>query len=141
MKKSDDLISIALQLSEGQKVLIDKINIQGNTITEEKVIRDSLVLAEGDYLNSTKVKKSVDNIKSRQLFSKVDYKVVDSEKKNFKDFNLFVKEQPTGSISAGVGYGSNGGLFEASINERKFLGQGINLNLLYAYDEENKEIS
>ncbi|NKA17556.1 MAG: outer membrane protein assembly factor BamA, partial [Alphaproteobacteria bacterium] len=116
------------QLSEGQKVLIDKINIQGNTITEEKVIRDSLVLAEGDYLNSTKVKKSVDTIKSRQLFSKVDYKVVDSEKKNFKDFNLFVKEQPTGSISAGVGYGSNGGLFEASINERNFLGQGINLN-------------
>lgn len=128
LKKSEDIISIALQLSEGQKVLIDKINIQGNTITEEKVIRDSLVLVEGDYLNSTKVKKSVDNIKSRQLFSKVDYKVVDSEKKNFKDFNLFVKEQPTGNISAGVGYGSNGGLFEASINERNFLGQGINLN-------------
>ncbi|NKA17206.1 MAG: outer membrane protein assembly factor BamA, partial [Alphaproteobacteria bacterium] len=96
--------------------------------TEEKVIRDNLVLSEGDYLNSTKVKRSVDNIKSKQLFSKVDFKVVDSEKKNFKDFNLFVKEQPTGSISAGVGYGSNGGLFEASINERNFLGQGINLN-------------
>jgi len=127
-KKIDDVVSIALQLNEGQKILIDKINIQGNTITEEKVIRDNMVLAEGDYLNSTKVKKSVDNIKSRQLFSKVDYKVVDSEKKNFKDFNLFVKEQPTGSISAGVGYGSNGGLFEASINERNFLGQGINLN-------------
>ena len=41
---------------------------------------------------------------------------------------MFVKEQPTGSISAGVGYSSNGGLFEASINERNFLGQGINLN-------------
>ncbi|NKA17511.1 MAG: outer membrane protein assembly factor BamA, partial [Alphaproteobacteria bacterium] len=128
LKKSDDLISIALQLNEGQKILLDKINIQGNTITEEKVIRDSLVLAEGDYLNSTKVKKSVDNIKSRQLFSKVDYKVVDSDKKNFKDFNLFVKEQPTGSISAGVGFSTYGGLFEASINERNFLGQGINLN-------------
>ena len=127
-KKIDDVVSIALQLNEGQKILIDKINIQGNTITEEKVIRDNMVLAEGDYLNSTKVKKSVDNIKSRQLFSKVDYKVVDSEKKNFKDFNLFVKEQPTGSISAGLGYGTNGGLFEASINERNFLGQGINLN-------------
>jgi outer membrane protein insertion porin family len=127
-KKSDDLISIALQLSEGQKVLIDKINIQGNTITDEKVIRDSLLLAEGDYLNSTKVKKSVDKIKSRQLFSKVDFKVVDSEKKNFKNLNLFVKEQPTGSLRAGVGYGTNGGLFEASINERNFLGQGINFN-------------
>lgn len=128
LKKSDDLISIALQLSEGQKVLIDKINIQGNTITEEKVIRDSLVLAEGDYLNATKVKKSIDNIKSKQLFSKVSHKIADSEKKNFKDLNFEVKEQATGNISAGVGYGTNGGLFEASVNERNFLGRGINLN-------------
>jgi outer membrane protein insertion porin family len=143
LKKSDDLISMTLQLSEGQKVLIDKINIQGNTITDEKVIRDSLLLAEGDYLNSTKVKKSVDNIKSRQLFSKVDFKVVDSEKKNFKNLNLFVKEQPTGSLSAGVGYGTNGGLFEASINERNFLGQGINFNFTgtLATEEIKGEIS
>jgi outer membrane protein insertion porin family len=56
------------------------------------------------------------------------YKIEDSNKNNFKNFNLFVKEQPTGNISAGVGYGSNGGLFEASINEKNFLGQGINLN-------------
>ena len=128
LKKNDDTVDVILQLSESKKVLINKINIQGNTITEEKVIRDSLVLAEGDYLNSIKVKRSIDNVKARQLFSKVDYKIEDSEKKDFKDFNLFVKEQPTGSISAGVGYGSNGGLFEASINERNFLGQGINLN-------------
>jgi len=128
LKKNDDVVNIILLINESEKVLINKINIQGNTITEEKVIRDNIFLAEGDYLNSTKVKKSIDNIKSKQLFSKVDYKIVDSEKKNFKDFNLFLKEQPTGNIAAGVGYGSNGGLFEASINERNFLGQGINLN-------------
>ena len=128
LKKNDDMVDVILQLNDSKKVLINKINIQGNTITEEKVIRDSLVLAEGDYLNSIKVKRSIDNVKARQLFSKVDYKIEDSEKKDFKDFNLFVKEQPTGSISAGVGYSSNGGLFEASINERNFLGQGINLN-------------
>ena len=128
LKKNDDMVDVILQLNDSKKVLINKINIQGNTITEEKVIRDSLVLAEGDYLNSIKVKRSIDNVKARQLFSKVDYKIEDAEKKDFKDFNLFVKEQPTGSISAGVGYSSNGGLFEASINERNFLGQGINLN-------------
>ena len=127
-KSDDDKINIIVQLNDGQKALISKINIQGNTITEEKVIRDNLFISEGDQLNSSKVKKSVDNIKSKQIFSKVDYKIEDSDKKNFKDLNLFVKEQPTGSISAGVGYGTNGGLFEASINERNFLGQGINLN-------------
>ena len=126
--KKEDTINIAFQISDGQKVLINKININGNSITEEKVIRDNMLLAEGDYLNSTKVKKSVDNIKAKQLFSKVEYKIENSEKKDFKDFNLFVKEQPTGSITAGIGYGTNGGIFEAGVNEKNFLGQGINLN-------------
>ena len=128
VKAADNKINVIVQLNEGQKSLVNKINIRGNTITEEKVIRDNLIISEGDQLNSSKVKKSIDNVKSKQLFSKVDYKIEDSDKKNFKDLNLFVKEQPTGSISAGVGYGTNGGLFEASINERNFLGQGINLN-------------
>lgn len=136
VKKNDDFVDVVLQLNEGPKILIDKINIQGNTITEEKVIRDSIVLAEGDYLNSIKVKKTIDNIKSTEIFRKVDYKVVDSEKKNFKDFNLFVKEQPTGNISAGVGYGTNGGLFEGSINEKNFLGQGIKLNFVGTFATE-----
>ncbi|NBV93463.1 MAG: outer membrane protein assembly factor BamA, partial [Proteobacteria bacterium] len=128
VKASEDKINIIVQLNDLQKSLLNKINIQGNTITDEKVIRDNLIISEGDQLNFSKVKKSIDNVKSRQLFSKVDYKIEDSEKRNFKDLNLFVKEQATGSISAGVGYGTNGGLFEASVNERNFLGQGINLN-------------
>jgi outer membrane protein insertion porin family len=127
-KTADDRINITVQLNEGQKSIINKINVQGNTITEEKVIRDNLTISEGDQLNSSKVKKSIDNIKSKHLFSKVDYKIEDSDKRNFKDLNLLVKEQPTGNISAGVGYGTNGGILEASINERNFLGQGINLN-------------
>jgi len=127
-KATDEKINIIIQLNEGQKSLVNKINIQGNTITEEKAIRDNLIISEGDQLNSSKVKKSVDSIKSKQLFSKVDYKIEDSDKKNFKDLNLFVKEQPTGSISAGIGYGTNGPLFEGSVNEKNFLGQGINLN-------------
>jgi outer membrane protein insertion porin family len=128
VKAADNKINVIVQLNEGQKSLVNKINIKGNVITDEKVIRDNLIISEGDQLNSSKVKKSVDNIKSKQLFSKVDFKIDDSDKKNFKDLNLFVKEQATGSIAAGVGYGTNGGLLEASVNERNFLGQGINLN-------------
>jgi outer membrane protein insertion porin family len=128
IKAVDDKINVIMTLSDGQKSLLDKITIQGNSITEEKVIRDSLIFSEGDQLNLSKIKKSVDNIKSKQLFSKVDYKIEDSDKKDFKNLNLFVKEQPTGNISAGVGYGTNGGVLEASINERNFLGQGVNLN-------------
>ena len=126
--KNNERVDLLIQLSEERKTLVNKINIKGNSVTEEKVIRDNMLLSEGDYLSSTKIKKSIDSIKSKQLFSKVDYKIEDSDKKNFKDFNLIVKEQPTGNISAGIGYGTNGGLFEASINEKNFLGQGVNLN-------------
>ena len=128
IKATDTNINVIIQLNDGQKSLVNKINVKGNTITEEKTIRDNLIISEGDQLNSSKIKKSVDSIKSKQLFSKVEYKIEDSDKKNFKDLNLFVKEQPTGNISAGVGYGTNGGLLEASVNEKNFLGQGINLN-------------
>jgi len=127
-KKDEDTINVVVSLSEEPKNLINKINIKGNLITEEKVIRDNLIVAEGDNISLSKIRKSIDNIKSKQLFSKVDYKIEDSNQKNYKDLNLFVKEQATGSISAGIGYGTNGAMFEASINEKNFLGQGVNLN-------------
>jgi len=129
IKKADDKIDLAIKLNSLKNTLIGKINIYGNSITEEKVIRDNLVISEGDILNISKVKKSLDNINSKNIFRKADYKISDSDlQKNSKDLNLYVKEQPTGSLSAGVGYGSNGALLEGSINEKNFLGKGIDLN-------------
>jgi len=135
-KKEEETISTTIFLNELPKALVNKINIQGNTITEEKVIRDSLLLSEGDQLNSTKIKKSIDNLKSKQLFSKVDYKITDTDNNASKNINFTVKEQATGNISAGVGYGTNGGLLSGSINERNFLGQGINLNFTGTFATE-----
>lgn len=135
-KKAEENINIIIFLNESPKALVNKINIQGNTITEEKVIRDSLLLSEGDQLNSTKIKKSIDNLKSKQLFSKVDYKITDTDNNASKNINFIVKEQATGNISAGVGYGTNGGLLSGSINERNFLGQGINLNFIGTFATE-----
>ena len=80
-------------------------------------------------LNTSKIKKSIDNLESKNIFRKVEYKTSDSiEQKYSEDINFYVKEQPTGSISAGIGYGSNGGLLEGSVNERNFLGKGIDIN-------------
>ena len=129
IKKADDKVDLIIKLNSLKKTLIGKINIYGNSITEEKVVRDNLIISEGDILNTSKIKKSIDNLDSKNFFRKTDYKLSDSDlQKNSKDLNLYVKEQPTGSLSAGIGYGSNGGLLEGSINERNFLGKGIDLN-------------
>ena len=130
IKQSNELIDVVLELNEQKKVFINKINIEGNNVTEEKTIRDNLYLSEGDYFNSSKIKKSIDVIKSKQYFSKIDYKIEDSDRKDFKNLNLIVKEKATGSISAGVGYGSDGAILEGSINERNFIGRGIDLNFV-----------
>jgi len=129
IKKTDDRIDLVIKLNTLKKNLIGKIIIHGNSITEEKVIRDNLLVSEGDILNISKVKKSIDNINSKNIFRKAEYKISDSDLlKNSKDLNFYVKEQPTGSISAGIGYGSNGGLLEGAVNEKNFLGKGIDLN-------------
>jgi len=129
IKSSNDTINLLIKFTALKKTLIGKINIYGNTITEEKAIRDNLALSEGDILNISKIKKSKDNLESKNIFRKIEYKITDSiEQKNSKDINFYVKEQPTGSISAGIGYGSSGGLLEGSVNERNFLGKGIDLN-------------
>ena len=137
-KGQNETIDISVQLNEEQKKLLNKINITGNSITEEKVIRDNLYLSEGDNLNSSKLKKSIDNLKSKQYFSKVDYKLENSiDKKNASDLNLFVKEQATGNISAGFGYGTNGAMFQGAVNEKNFLGQGINLNFTGTFSTQS----
>jgi outer membrane protein insertion porin family len=137
IKKSDEKIDLILKLNSLKKTLIRKINVYGNSITEEKVVRDNLVISEGDILNISKVKKSIDNINSKNFFRKAEYKMSDSDlQKNSKDLNIYVKEQPTGSLSAGIGYGSSGGLLEGSINERNFLGKGIDLNFTGRFASE-----
>ena len=82
IKSKDQNIDILVSLDQGRNLFLDKINIKGNTITQEKTIRDNFIISEGDNLNSSKIKKSIDQIKSKQYFSKVDYKIEDSDKKN-----------------------------------------------------------
>ena len=136
LKTVEKKISIVVQLNESKKFLINRINIYGNNITEERVIRNQLKFSEGDYFEPYKLKKTIDNVKSIGLFKDITYKIEDSGKKDYKNIDISVKEQPTGSISAGAGYGSTGALIQASINERNFLGKGINLNASITASQE-----
>jgi len=78
--------------------------------------------------NSNLINKSLDNLKALRFFSKVDLETIEDRSNKFKEIYIKVNEQPTGSISAGAGYGTQGGVIEGSINESNFLGEGINLN-------------
>ena len=133
----DDTIEIKFNIYEGEKVLVERINILGNSITNESVIRGELLVDEGDPFTNLSLKKSISKIRSRNIFSKVDSNVAKGSKPDLKIINLQVEEKPTGEISAGAGIGTNGGSFAFSIRENNWLGEGKNVAFNVEVDEES----
>ncbi len=129
-------INIIFNVFEGEKSLVERINIVGNTITNEEVIRGELVLDEGDPFNNLNLEKSIAEIKDRRLFKNVSYEVIEGSKKNLKIINISVEEQPTGEISAGAGVGNSGGTIALNIKENNWLGEGKAVGFEIELDEE-----
>tara|TARA_B100001175_G_scaffold131551_1_gene111782 strand:- start:6693 stop:8945 length:2253 start_codon:yes stop_codon:yes gene_type:complete len=121
-------INIKFIIDESKKLYVDRINIFGNDITNENAIRDLLIVDEGDPLNQILNNKSINNIQSSGLFSKVDYKIVDTENEFKKNIEINLVEQPTGEISAGAGFGSSGQTFSFGVKENNFRGNATKLN-------------
>ena len=122
-------INIVFNIFEGDKTLVERINITGNNITNEDVIRGELILDEGDPFTKLSLDKSIAEIKSRGIFKEVKSEVVNGSKNNLKIININVEEKPTGEISAGAGIGTNGGSFAFNVQENNWLGQGKRLVL------------
>jgi outer membrane protein insertion porin family len=124
---SDDKIEIQINIFESNKELVEKINILGNTITNEAVIRGELLLDEGDPFTLVKLDQSVAKLKSRNLFDNVTRKVKPGSEKNLKQIDIAVIEKPTGEISAGAGVGTAGTSFEFAVRENNWLGKGVRI--------------
>lgn len=123
----DNKINLDLLVSESEKFYVEKINIIGNSITEENVIRNKLIIDEGDAYNEILHNKSINNIKAQGIFGKVKSKVLDGSSNQLKIITINVEEKATGEISAGAGYGTSGGTVAFSIKENNYLGKGIRL--------------
>ena len=134
---SNDTIDIIFNIFEGEKNLIERINITGNNTTSENVIRGELLLAEGDPLTNFNLEKSIAEIKERRIFGEVKYNVKDGSQKNLKIIDIEVEEKPTGEISAGAGIGTSGGNLAFNIQENNWMGQGKKLGFEILLDEES----
>ena len=130
-------ISLKFNIYEGKRELVERINIIGNNITNESVIRAELLLDEGDPFTSLNLNKSISKLKARRIFRNVTPEVLEGSQKNLKLININVEEMPTGEISAGAGIGTNGGSFEATISENNWLGEGKKLDFNISTDSES----
>jgi outer membrane protein insertion porin family len=123
-------LTIVLNVIEGPKVYIQRIDITGNTRTEDKVIRRELTVAEGDGYNQSKIDKSTANLKNLGFFK--DQKLTTSNGSTPQQviLNTAVTEQATGQFSLGGGYSSSlGALANAGISQNNFIGTGVNASI------------
>ena len=134
---SSDKINLKFTISETDKLFIEKINIYGNNITRENVIRNQFEIDEGDPFNEILQKKSLNNIKNLNFFKNVKNEILEGTKQNSKIINIFVEEKPTGQISAGAGVGTSGGTLSVGVQENNYLGKGINLSSDLTLDQES----
>jgi len=132
-----DSINIVFNVFEGKKVLVERINITGNNVTNENVIRGELLIDEGDPFTNLNLEKSIAEIKDRNIFKEVKYEVIDGNENNLKIININVEEKPTGEISAGAGIGTNGGTFALTIKENNWLGEGKTVGLDFEVTAES----
>ncbi len=133
----NDKINILFKFKDLEQFYVEQINIFGNFVTEEKVIRNSLIIDEGDAYNKVLLDKSVNEIKSRGLFKSVETITKDSKTDNQKKIiDIKVEENPTGEIFAGAGTGTSGATFSAGIQEKNYLGKGIRLATNFTLGED-----
>mgnify|MGYP006137644943 CR=1 FL=1 len=124
----NDKINFKFNVEDSTSFYVEKINILGNYTTIEEVIRNRLIVDEGDPLNKILYNKSLDNIRSLRIFKSVTSEIKEGSDKKLKQIDILVEEMPTGEISLAAGVGSSGSTIGGGINEKNFLGKGINLN-------------
>tara|TARA_E500000178_G_scaffold207387_1_gene204816 strand:- start:4069 stop:6300 length:2232 start_codon:yes stop_codon:yes gene_type:complete len=130
-------IDITFNIFEGEKELVERINVKGNSVTNEDVIRGELILDEGDPFTKVNLEKSISEIKARNIFKNVKYEVAEGSENNLKIIDIEVEERPTGEISAGAGIGTSGGALAFGIKENNWLGTGKSVEFQMDLDEES----
>ena len=125
---NQNTIDLKFHVEEGEKFYVDRINILGNRVTSESVIRNQLMLDEGDPFSKILVNKSINNLKRLNFFKTVNYKVLNNNENNTKSIEISVDEKPTGEIFASAGAGTSGASLGFGVRENNFLGKGIGLD-------------
>ena len=117
-------LNFTFNINDANKFYVEKINILGNYVTIEEVIRNKLIVDEGDPLNNILYNKSIDNIRSLGIFKNVKAEIKDGSDLNFKEIDIIVEEKPTGEISLSAGVGTSGSTIGGGIKEKISLVKG-----------------
>jgi len=119
------LVNVVFEINEGPETYVERINISGNTRSEEKILRREIPMAEGDLFTSQKLARAKQKLTNLNYFDKVEAKTAPGSAKDKIIVNIDVTEKPTGLFSIGGGYSSQDGVLGTlDLSQRNFLGKG-----------------
>ncbi len=135
----DLTLDVEFVLTKGPRIFVERIDIEGNTTTLDRVVRQQFKIVEGDPFNPREIRESAERIRALGFFSNSDVQGREGTAPGQVIIDVDVEEQPTGSLSLAGSFSSADGAGVAiGLTERNFLGRGqrLSLNLSTAQDAE-----
>lgn len=138
----DQTLDVVFVIKKGPRIFIERIDIEGNATTLDKVVRRQFHSVEGDPFNPREIRQAADRIQALGFFktSDVNAKQGSGEDRVIVDVN--VEEQPTGSLTFGASYSVADGIgFNVGLSESNFLGRGQFVSVRIGTTADNKDSS
>ncbi|MBF0123699.1 MAG: outer membrane protein assembly factor BamA [Magnetococcales bacterium] len=142
MQIDDDqrLVNIDIQISKGRRFYVNRIEISGNSRTQDQVIRREMRLVEGDRFSSASVRRSKERLQSLNFFDKIEVTTPPTDQPDRVDLKVDVSEKSTGAFTVGAGFSSVDKLVgTASISQNNFLGRGQRMLFSFTLSSKNTE--
>ena len=124
----DNKLNLTFNIMETEKFYVERINVFGNNVTQESVIRNQFEIDEGDPYNEILKNKTINNMKNLNFFKNVTSVIREGTDASQRIIDISVEEKATGEISASAGVGTSGNSLGFGVTENNFLGRGIGLD-------------
>ena len=135
----DLTLDVDFAITRGPRVFVERIDIEGNATTLDRVIRRQFKSVEGDPFNPREIRAAAERIRALRFFSTSDVEAREGTSPDRVIIDVDVEEQPTGSLSFGASYSADDGFGLAiSFSERNFLGRGQRLSFTISTASENR---
>jgi outer membrane protein insertion porin family len=138
------VVDVEFAIVRGEKIFVERIDIEGNTTTLDQVIRRQFRTVEGDPLNPREIRQSAERIRALGFFADAQVNAEQGSGPDQVVVNVDVEEQPTGSLSFGLTYSVSGGAgINIGFSETNFLGrgQGLSVSVSTASSNQNSSFS
>lgn len=133
----DLTLDVEFALTKGPRVFVERIDIEGNTTTLDRVVRQQFKVAEGDPFNPRAIRASAERIRALGYFEKADVEAREGSTPEQVVIDVNVEEKPTGSLNLGGSYSiSNGFGVAIGLTENNFLGRGQRLSFTFSTAED-----